>query len=223
MLSNWYRSQVSPSLATVSLNGQTELRCMTSPSTADGPHSITWYKDGRTMAGRAQRDVLRLASVSRSDCGIYQCLVRRSDGETAQSSATVRLGGKWRLFIAVPTIIVFVDNAIRARTINTSFSCFRYCDCSSVRNRCRRVARIKSNSKTRISQTHLQVKSYRFRHRFESSAIRRWRICKISAYNISSSFRNIQLCQQLHKRDELTIFFADFPPSPHRFYVTYIE
>ncbi|XP_025423992.1 Down syndrome cell adhesion molecule-like protein Dscam2 isoform X3 [Sipha flava] len=85
------RVQINPTSATVSLNGQTELRCMTS-SSSDGPHSITWYKDGRVMAGRAQRDVLRLVSVSRSDCGIYQCLVRRGDGETAQSAATVRLG-----------------------------------------------------------------------------------------------------------------------------------
>lgn len=82
-----------PATATVSLNGQTELRCMTSSSN-DGPHSITWYKDGRVMAGRAQRDVLRLVSVSRADCGTYQCLVRRGDGETAQSAATVRLGGE---------------------------------------------------------------------------------------------------------------------------------
>lgn len=86
--------QISPATATVSLNGQTELRCMTSSSN-DGPHSITWYKDGRVMAGRAQRDVLRLVSVSRSDCGVYQCLVRRGDGETAQSAATVRLGGEY--------------------------------------------------------------------------------------------------------------------------------
>ncbi|VVC39650.1 Hypothetical protein CINCED_3A005038 [Cinara cedri] len=85
------RVQINPASATVSLNGQTELRCMTSSSN-DGPHSITWYKDGRVMAGRAQRDVLRLVSVSRADCGMYQCLVRRGDGETAQSAATVRLG-----------------------------------------------------------------------------------------------------------------------------------
>ncbi|XP_025200616.1 Down syndrome cell adhesion molecule-like protein Dscam2 isoform X5 [Melanaphis sacchari] len=83
--------QISPAMSTVSLNGQIELRCMTSSSN-DGPHSITWYKDGRVMAGRAQRDVLRLVSVSRGDCGTYQCLVRRGDGETAQSAATVRLG-----------------------------------------------------------------------------------------------------------------------------------
>lgn len=68
---------------------------MTSSSN-DGPHSITWYKDGRVMAGRAQRDVLRLVSVSRADCGIYQCLVRRGDGETAQSAATVGLGGEYK-------------------------------------------------------------------------------------------------------------------------------
>lgn len=85
--------QISPATSTVSLNGQTELRCMTSSSN-DGSHSITWYKDGRVMAGRAQRDVLRLVSVSRADCGTYQCLVRRGDGETAQSAATVRLGGE---------------------------------------------------------------------------------------------------------------------------------
>ncbi|XP_027854261.2 cell adhesion molecule Dscam2 isoform X3 [Aphis gossypii] len=83
--------QIIPATSTVSLNGQTELRCMTSSSN-DGPHSITWYKDGRVMAGRAQREVLRLVSVSRADCGTYQCLVRRGDGETAQSAATVRLG-----------------------------------------------------------------------------------------------------------------------------------
>ncbi|KAE9541724.1 hypothetical protein AGLY_003715 [Aphis glycines] len=83
--------QIIPATSTVSLNGQTELRCMTSSSN-DGPHSITWYKDGRVMAGRAQKDVLRLVSVSRADCGTYQCLVRRGDGETAQSAATVRLG-----------------------------------------------------------------------------------------------------------------------------------
>lgn len=85
--------QVNPATVTVGLNGQTELRCMTSTSAADG-HSITWYKDGRAMAGRAQRDVLRLVSVGRTDCGVYQCLVRRADGETAQSAATVQLGGE---------------------------------------------------------------------------------------------------------------------------------
>jgi len=46
------------------------------------------------MAGRAQRDVLRLSAVSRADCGVYQCLVRRADGQTAQSAAAVRLGGE---------------------------------------------------------------------------------------------------------------------------------
>ncbi|XP_050430112.1 cell adhesion molecule Dscam2 isoform X2 [Adelges cooleyi] len=85
------RVQVSPSTLTVSLNGQAELRCLTS-SFNDGPHFITWYKDGRVMAGRAQRDVLRLMSINRADCGLYQCLVRRGDGETAQSAARVVLG-----------------------------------------------------------------------------------------------------------------------------------
>ncbi|XP_050537388.1 cell adhesion molecule Dscam2 isoform X2 [Daktulosphaira vitifoliae] len=84
------RTQISPASVTVSLNGQAELRCLTSSN--DGSHSITWYKDGRVVAGGAQRDVLKLISISRSDCGIYQCLVHRNDGETAQSAATVYLG-----------------------------------------------------------------------------------------------------------------------------------
>lgn len=38
-------------------------------------------------------DTLVLAGINREDQGMYQCLVRRVEGETAQGAAELQLGG----------------------------------------------------------------------------------------------------------------------------------
>lgn len=57
---------------------------------------ITWYKDGRQLpsTGRVSSETLIVNNVGREDRGMYQCIVRRSEGDTAQASAELQLGGK---------------------------------------------------------------------------------------------------------------------------------
>ncbi|XP_024945332.1 Down syndrome cell adhesion molecule-like protein Dscam2 isoform X13 [Cephus cinctus] len=85
--------EVSPTLLSVHLGGNAEFRCVVGTHPQVGPHFVTWYKDGRQLPGSGrQSELLRLNSIVREDRGMYQCIVRRSEGETAQASAELQLG-----------------------------------------------------------------------------------------------------------------------------------
>lgn len=83
--------EVTPSVLSVHLDGSGEFRCVISPL---GSYLITWYKDGRILPGRSNGDMLLLNGIGREDQGMYQCMVRRAEGETAQGAAELQLGGK---------------------------------------------------------------------------------------------------------------------------------
>ncbi|KAJ8866136.1 hypothetical protein PR048_033660 [Dryococelus australis] len=87
--------EVSPTTLSVHLGGTAEFRCVET-SRSSSPLLITWYKDGRPLPGsaRGSGDRLVIPGVGRDDRGMYQCLVRRAEGETAQASAELQLGGK---------------------------------------------------------------------------------------------------------------------------------
>ncbi|KAK2583617.1 hypothetical protein KPH14_009555 [Odynerus spinipes] len=85
--------EVTPPLLSVDLSGNAEFRCEVSTHPQAGPHFITWYKDGRQLPGTGrQSELLRLNGIGREDRGMYQCIVRRSEGDTAQASAELQLG-----------------------------------------------------------------------------------------------------------------------------------
>ena len=60
---------------------------------------ISWFKDGRPLpsSGRHNSDHFILKGVTRDDRGMYQCIVRRTEGETGQAAAELQLGGKYLL------------------------------------------------------------------------------------------------------------------------------
>lgn len=70
-------------------------RCIVSAQ-GSTPHLVTWYKDGRQLpsTGRGTSEILVVNNVGREDRGMYQCIVRRAEGDTAQASAELQLGGK---------------------------------------------------------------------------------------------------------------------------------
>ncbi|XP_032686651.1 Down syndrome cell adhesion molecule-like protein Dscam2 isoform X10 [Odontomachus brunneus] len=85
--------EVTPPLLSVHLGGNAEFRCEVGTHPQAGPHFITWYKDGRQLPGTGrQSELLRLNGIGREDRGMYQCIVRRSEGDTAQASAELQLG-----------------------------------------------------------------------------------------------------------------------------------
>ncbi|PSN52806.1 Down syndrome cell adhesion molecule-like protein Dscam2 [Blattella germanica] len=91
--------EVTPPLLSVHLGGSAEFRCIES---SQPPHHhspsllITWFKDGRPLPGpaRSSGDRLVIPGVGREDRGMYQCVVRRAEGETAQAAAELQLGGE---------------------------------------------------------------------------------------------------------------------------------
>ncbi|XP_043473238.1 Down syndrome cell adhesion molecule-like protein Dscam2 isoform X4 [Leptopilina heterotoma] len=85
--------EVTPTLLSVHLGGNAEFRCEVGTHPQAGPHFVTWYKDGRQLPGSGrQSELLRLNGIGREDKGMYQCIVRRSEGDTAQASAELQLG-----------------------------------------------------------------------------------------------------------------------------------
>jgi Immunoglobulin I-set domain len=72
------------------------------PSTA----MITWSKDGQPLQSNGkvtiqdQGKVLMVDHVQREDAGMYQCLIR-TDDDSAQGTAEIRLGGKKMLKIGL--------------------------------------------------------------------------------------------------------------------------
>ncbi|XP_011496238.1 PREDICTED: Down syndrome cell adhesion molecule-like protein Dscam2 [Ceratosolen solmsi marchali] len=85
--------EVTPALLSVHLGGNAEFRCEIGSHPQASPHFISWYKDGRQLPGTGrQSELLRINSIGREDRGMYQCIVRRSEGDTAQASAELQLG-----------------------------------------------------------------------------------------------------------------------------------
>jgi hypothetical protein len=84
----------------VHLGGSAEFRCIeaSQQSLQSSPSVlITWFKDGRPLPGaaRSSGDRLVIPGVGREDRGMYQCVVRRAEGETAQATAELQLGGEF--------------------------------------------------------------------------------------------------------------------------------
>lgn len=52
------------------------------------------YKDGRVIPGRNNGELLAVNGVTREDQGMYQCVARRAEGDTAQAAAELQLGGR---------------------------------------------------------------------------------------------------------------------------------
>ncbi|CAG9838355.1 unnamed protein product [Diabrotica balteata] len=85
--------EISPPLLSVHMGGSAEFRCVVS-SQSGGPHLVTWYKDGRQLpsTGRGSSETLIVNNIGREDRGMYQCVVRRAEGDTAQAAAELQLG-----------------------------------------------------------------------------------------------------------------------------------
>lgn len=88
--------EISPNVLSVNMGGSTEFRCLVTNNGASvGSQQITWFKDGRQLPTSGRNgDTLLLSSVGREDKGMYQCVVRRQEGDTFQASAELQLGGK---------------------------------------------------------------------------------------------------------------------------------
>lgn len=88
--------EISPNVLSVNMGGSTEFRChVTSNGVTISSQQITWFKDGRQLPTSGRNgDTLLLSSVGREDKGMYQCVVRRQEGDTFQASAELQLGGK---------------------------------------------------------------------------------------------------------------------------------
>ncbi|XP_059226041.1 cell adhesion molecule Dscam2 isoform X4 [Stomoxys calcitrans] len=76
------------------MGGTAEFRCLvTSNGSPVGMQNILWYKDGRQLpsSGRIE-DTLIVPRVGRENRGMYQCVVRRPEGDTFQATAELQLG-----------------------------------------------------------------------------------------------------------------------------------
>ncbi|XP_058831700.1 cell adhesion molecule Dscam2 isoform X5 [Topomyia yanbarensis] len=86
--------EISPNVLSVHMGGTAEFRCLvTTNGLTAGPQHITWFKDGRQLpsSGRVG-DTLQVTGVTREDKGMYQCVVRRQEGDSFQASAELQLG-----------------------------------------------------------------------------------------------------------------------------------
>lgn len=86
--------EVNPPSLSVHMGGSAEFKCVVGTQ-GGGPHLVTWYKDGRQLpsTGRGTSETLIINNVGREDRGMYQCIVRRAEGDTAQAAAELQLGG----------------------------------------------------------------------------------------------------------------------------------
>lgn len=90
--------KVSPSVQTVNIGDMAEFRCSIPQIHGSDLHLLSWYKNGRVFPGRPNGDTLIISSVTREDRGMYQCIVRRSEGETAQNAGELKLGGEFQFY-----------------------------------------------------------------------------------------------------------------------------
>lgn len=87
---------VTPNVLSVHMAGTAEFRCAVNSNGAPaGMQHITWYKDGRQLPNSGLTgDTLLVTGVGREDKGMYQCVVRRQEGDTFQATAELQLGGE---------------------------------------------------------------------------------------------------------------------------------
>lgn len=87
--------EIIPNILSVHMGGTAEYKCLvTSNGIPIVSHHISWYKDGRQLPSSGRiGDTLLITNVGREDRGMYQCIVRRQEGDTFQSSAELQLGG----------------------------------------------------------------------------------------------------------------------------------
>lgn len=83
--------EISPPVLSVDMGGSAEFKCSVSAQNG-GPYLVTWYKDGRQLPTTGREYVV--GHVGREDRGMYQCIVRRAEGDTAQAAAELQLGGR---------------------------------------------------------------------------------------------------------------------------------
>lgn len=93
--------EITPPLLSVHMGGSAEFRCVISTQSG-GPHLVTWYKDGRQLpsTGRGSSETLMINNVGREDRGMYQCIIRRAEGDTAQAAGELQLGGEWLILLS---------------------------------------------------------------------------------------------------------------------------
>uniref|UniRef100_A0A6B2E762 Putative down syndrome cell adhesion molecule 2 isoform r n=1 Tax=Phlebotomus kandelakii TaxID=1109342 RepID=A0A6B2E762_9DIPT len=86
--------EISPNVLSVHMGGSAEFRCLvTSNGVQLGQQHITWFKDGRQLPSSGRiGDTLLVTAVGREDKGMYQCVVRRPEGDTFQAAAELQLG-----------------------------------------------------------------------------------------------------------------------------------
>ncbi|XP_017021349.1 cell adhesion molecule Dscam2 isoform X8 [Drosophila kikkawai] len=86
--------EISPNVLSVHMGGTAEFRCLvTSNGSPVGMQNILWYKDGRQLpSSNRVEDTLVVPRVGRENRGMYQCVVRRPEGDTFQATAELQLG-----------------------------------------------------------------------------------------------------------------------------------
>lgn len=102
--------EIVPNVLSVNMGGSADFRCVvTSNGSPVTMQHITWFKDGRQLPSSGRiGDTLMVTSVSREDKGMYQCVVRRQEGDTFQASAELQLGD------APPTLIYsFIEQTLQ--------------------------------------------------------------------------------------------------------------
>ncbi|XP_055691014.1 cell adhesion molecule Dscam2 isoform X2 [Lutzomyia longipalpis] len=86
--------EITPNVLSVHMAGSAEFRCLvTSNGVQLAQQHITWFKDGRQLPSSGRiGDTLLVTAVGREDKGMYQCVVRRPEGDTFQAAAELQLG-----------------------------------------------------------------------------------------------------------------------------------
>lgn len=95
-ITNTIQVDITPNVLSVHMGGTAEFRCVVTSNgvTITGQH-VTWLKDGRQIpSSSAKGQTLIVSSVGREDKGMYQCVVRRQEGDSFQASAELQLGGE---------------------------------------------------------------------------------------------------------------------------------
>ncbi|XP_055378995.1 cell adhesion molecule Dscam2 isoform X4 [Condylostylus longicornis] len=92
MVSTPIQVEVIPNVLSVHMGGTAEFRCVitSNGSPVSGIQPISWYKNGRQIPSSGE--TLHVTDVNRDKKGMYQCVVRRPEGDTFQAAAELQLG-----------------------------------------------------------------------------------------------------------------------------------
>lgn len=114
------------------MGASAEFRCtVTSNGMTIGLQHITWYKDGRQLPSSSRSgDTLLISDVGREDKGMYQCVVRRQDGDSFQASAELQLGGKFNLLCDVRETFSYSGCTIEPNKIEIIYHLMMWILCS---------------------------------------------------------------------------------------------